>query len=225
MATADLLQTVLETKIDIREALRDKGMDVDIPFTKYADFIKGVPITSKDVVTTSNLEETLQVIADTKESIKAALIDEGMANDIPFTGYADFIETLTLDGGTTPEITIGKFVAVGDSSNKAAYSTNGIDWTAATLPSGADWQSVTYGNGKFVAIAYRSNKAAYSTNGINWTAATMPSSATWMSVTYGDGKFVAIAWGTNKAAYSEDGITWEATTLPSSALWLSVAYG
>jgi hypothetical protein len=38
----------------------------------------------------------------------------------------------------------GKFVAV-TNSNIAAYSTDGINWTAATLPSTASWQSVTYG--------------------------------------------------------------------------------
>jgi len=97
----------------------------------------------------------------------------------------------------------GKFVAVAsNNSNKAAYSTNGINWTAVTLPSSASWYSVTYGDGKFVAVAYNSNKAAYSTNGISWTAATLPSSANWYSVTYGDGKFVAVAINTDKAAYS-----------------------
>ena len=55
----------------------------------------------------------------------------------------------------------GKFVAVARDSNEAAYSIDGITWTAATLPSSASWWSVCYGSGKFVAVAYRSNKAAY----------------------------------------------------------------
>jgi hypothetical protein len=122
-----------------------------------------------------------------------------------------------------------KFVAVSSNSsfnsNIAAYSTNGINWTAATLPSSAYWQSVTYGNGRFVAVAYYSNKAAYSTDGINWTAATLPSSAYWYGVTYGNDKFVAVANGRNIAAYSTDGINWAAATLPSSTGWQSVTYG
>ena len=100
----------------------------------------------------------------------------------------------------------GKLVAVAY-TNKAAYSTNGINWTAATMPSSASWQSVTYGDGKFVAVASSSNKAAYSLDGINWTAATLPNTINWQSVTYGDGKFVAVA-STNKAAYSTNGINW-----------------
>jgi hypothetical protein len=124
----------------------------------------------------------------------------------------------------------GKFVAVANNSNKTAYSLDGITWTAATMPSSAVWESVTYGNGKFVAVASNNYRAAYSTDGITWTAATMPS-AVWISVTYGNGKFVAVANlngpfnYSNRAAYSTDGITWTAATLPSVAAWESVTYG
>jgi hypothetical protein len=68
----------------------------------------------------------------------------------------------------------------------AAYSTNGITWTATTMPSSEAWRSVTYGDGAFVAVAYYSDEAAYSTDGITWTASTLPSSADWRSVTYGE---------------------------------------
>ena len=112
------------------------------------------------------------------------------------------------------------------SGTSAAYSTDGINWTAATLPSSADWYSVCYGNGKFVAVSTTA-KAAYSTDGINWTAATLPSSANWKSVCYGNGKFVAVSSSSsvNKAAYSTDGVNWIETGLPSSAYWSSIAYG
>jgi glycopeptide antibiotics resistance protein len=119
-----------------------------------------------------------------------------------------------------------KFVTVAQSSNKAAYSIDGITWIAATLPSSANWVSITYGNGKFVTVAAGdSNKAAYSTNGINWTMSTLPSIANWLGVTYGNDKFVAVANGSNKAAYSTNGINWTASTLPSNAGWHNVTYG
>lgn len=98
-------------------------------------------------------------------------------------------------------------------------------WAANTLPSSADWESVTYGNGRFVAIAFDSNKAAYSYDGKTWTASTLPSYEDWQSVTYGGGKFVVVAQASNKAAYSYDGVTWTASTLPSSTSWYSVTYG
>ena len=121
----------------------------------------------------------------------------------------------------------GKFVAVASGpSDKAAYSTDGINWTASTMPSSANWVSVTYGDDKFVAVANNSYKAAYSTDGINWTASTMPSSEYWSSVTYGNGKFVAVTeHASNKAAYSTDGINWTASTLPGLGYWNSVTYG
>ena len=100
----------------------------------------------------------------------------------------------------------GKFVVMGASSN-AAYSEDGITWTATTMPSSTDWESVAYGNGKFVVVASDSI-VAYSEDGITWVQITTPSSP-WLSrVTYGNGKFVAVASNSNRVAYSEDGITW-----------------
>jgi hypothetical protein len=122
----------------------------------------------------------------------------------------------------------GKFVVVAgrsSRSDKAAYSTDGINWTASTLPSLANWQSITYGDDKFVAVGSSNRALAYSTDGINWTASTSPSYGSWYSVTYGDGKFVAIAYGLDRAAYSTDGINWTASTLPSSDNWQSITYG
>jgi hypothetical protein len=52
--------------------------------------------------------------------------------------------------------------------NKAVYSTDGISWTAATLPSSVNWTSIAVGSGKFVAIAGygSSNQAAYCNSSI-----------------------------------------------------------
>jgi hypothetical protein len=38
-----------------------------------------------------------------------------------------------------------KLVAITWNSDKAAYSTDGINWTAATMPSSVDWYVVAYG--------------------------------------------------------------------------------
>ena len=60
----------------------------------------------------------------------------------------------------------GKYVAVAYNSNAAAYSTDGITWTAATLPSSTNWVSVTYGNGKFVAVANNGVAASIDINNV-----------------------------------------------------------
>ena len=133
----------------------------------------------------------------------------------------------------------GKFVAIGDSSNVFAYSTDGATWTQGTMPSEQGWHSVCYGNGKFIAISTGmvntsnySDVFAYSTDGISWTEGTMPSKQSWISVCYGNGKFIAISngmidspKGSDVFAYSTDGITWTKGNLPSKQAWTSVCYG
>ena len=133
-------------------------------------------------------------------------------------------------GGSLPSVSTwssvtygdGKFVAI-NTSGKAAYSIDGINWTETTLLSSAILMSVTYGNGKFVAVG-ASDKSMYSTDGINWTETTLGSNA-WYSVTYGNGKFVTVAMNSDVSAYSTDGINWTASTLPSMEDWISVTYG
>ena len=98
----------------------------------------------------------------------------------------------------------GKFVAVGGSDDRAAYSKDGINWTLTTLPANKTWLSVCYGNGKFVAVSRTGNIAAYSTDGVNWTQTTLPNKLSWQSVCYGNGKFVAIVFGSKVAAYLKD---------------------
>lgn len=100
----------------------------------------------------------------------------------------------------------GKFVAVGGSDDRAAYSKDGINWTLTTLPANKTWLSVCYGNGKFVAVSRTGNIAAYSTDGINWTQiqTTLPTSAASKHVCYGTGKFVAIVFRSKVAACLKD---------------------
>jgi hypothetical protein len=133
-----------------------------------------------------------------------------------------------------------KFVAVAFGSNKAAYSTNGINWTE-TPPFGGS-SGIADGNGKFVAgsvaLHATSQGPAYttylvwSTNGIDWNATAISNMSwpmiigqrvPWNSITYGNGKFIAII--KFFAVYSTDGINWTEITLPSNADWRSVAYG
>jgi hypothetical protein len=134
-----------------------------------------------------------------------------------------------------------KFVAVSCKSDKAAYSTDGINWETASLPfkpNESEWMEcsgVCYGNGKFVAIitpnlnTYKNKddfkKILYSTDGINWKVAKLPVEALWSSICYGNDKFVISASGPNIAAYSTDGIKWKITKFPVEALWSKVCYG
>ena len=124
-------------------------------------------------------------------------------------------------------VTYGKglFVAVATSSNIAATSPDGINWTQRTLPASATWYAVTYGNGLFVAVGGGMTVIATSPDGITWTQRSAPVSATWRSVGYGGGLFVAVGTSSTIAITSPDGITWTQRVLPVSAGWYNVVYG
>ena len=115
----------------------------------------------------------------------------------------------------------GKYVAVG-SSGIQAFSTDGTNWTYATIQVTGDWKGVAYGNGKYVAVG-SSGIQAFSTDGINWQSATTQVAGNWNAVTYGNGKYVAV--GENKQAYSNNGTIWQLVASPLSGVWLSVTYG
>ena len=72
--------------------------------------------------------------------------------------------TLPLSGFESVTYGNGKYVAVAYNSNAAAYSTDGITWTAVTMPFSAYWQSVTYGNGKYVAVSNNNVAASLGAN-------------------------------------------------------------
>lgn len=124
----------------------------------------------------------------------------------------------------------GKFVAVANSSDISAYSTDGINWTQTTLPVSAKWADITYGNGKFIAIdsAKNSGVFSYSSDGITWYMNTtiISSRGTYIShIVYGNSKFVAVGVGVeNLAACSNNGIDWETNLIPTRACY-DITYG
>ena len=122
------------------------------------------------------------------------------------------------------------------SGNDYMYSTDGINWTAATFPNRNLWTNICYGNDKYVIVtgSINSNAFIYSTDGISWTEGTLPSKQYWKSICYGNGKFVAVGCdklsandssNSNAFIYSTDGISWTEGTLPSSQEWTSICYG
>jgi hypothetical protein len=68
-------------------------------------------------------------------------------------------------------------------TNVVAYSDNGINWIASTLPFSDTWRSVTCsGSGRFVAVAQGNTSGAYSDNGSTWSSMTLPSASSWFGV-------------------------------------------
>lgn len=122
---------------------------------------------------------------------------------------------------------VNVWVAVSaNSSNGAVSLDNGITWSQTTLPEGADWNSVAFGNGKFVAVGLSDStltQTIYSTDGINWTSGSYIGGCE--AVVFGNGRFVAIDGSTSSFA-SLDGVNWVEGDLPgNSASWKTITYG
>jgi hypothetical protein len=150
-------------------------------------------------------------------------------NDTNVAGYRATNPTGSFTSATLPSAAFwnlleygNNFVAIaslsgGAGSNKAAYSSNGVTWTAATLPTSNYWTGLAFNalSSTWVATAASTN-GAYSTNaGATWTAMSMPSSGAWFVASAGNG-FVANREGTTIAATSSNGFTWTTRTLPAT---------
>jgi hypothetical protein len=75
-----------------------------------------------------------------------------------------------------------------------AYSTDGINWTAATYPGTLEPNGLVYGNGIYVGVGiFESGDAiAISTDAINWDLIKGPTIGNWRTVTFGDNKFISL---------------------------------
>lgn len=124
----------------------------------------------------------------------------------------------------------GRFVAVSgytSFSTSAAYSTDGINWTASTCELGK-WIAVAYGNGLFCSVRSDATSSAQtSTDGVTWSAVTLAASTNWADIVYGNGVFVAKSDGSSGNTIfntSSNGSSWTS----SGALGFNagcIAYG
>jgi hypothetical protein len=125
---------------------------------------------------------------------------------------------------------VNRFVAIAKYAAVSGYSTDGITWSTAAMPSNDPWVDVTYGNNTFFATnGFGTASATSADGGATWTARSLPdyNDGGWYQAVYGD-KFVAVGKnmsGTGKAATSTDAITWTLRTLPGSYDWVLVTYG
>jgi hypothetical protein len=126
-------------------------------------------------------------------------------------------------GHLTPPTT---FVAVAYNSSASATSSDGVTWTARTMPSVRNWYAMAYGGGRFVIQGNGSTVGAYSTDGITWTTTALPQSSFWVQTGYGNSRFVT--QGQNAPAQfavsTDNGATWSGNS-PGSWAPSSAAFG
>jgi hypothetical protein len=128
---------------------------------------------------------------------------------------------------------ISYYVAVARATSTAAYSLDGINWTASNLGEVADWCDIAYGNGTFVAIAESDSsttfRAVTTNGGSTWATTSLGSGA--KAIAFGGTRFVAVEGNfSNSVAYSTGGVAWTVTTLPANddsteSNWVDIAFG
>jgi hypothetical protein len=133
------------------------------------------------------------------------------------------------DGSTVGKVSRFVAVAGGSANTTAAYSADGITWTAASIQTSATWVDVAFGGfggQKFVAISSDVTTVRVSGDGEVWDQTGTLTTTGFTAVAYGKNRFVAIKSGTSVTNYSTTGTgTWTAGALPSSSNWNSIAYG
>ena len=128
---------------------------------------------------------------------------------------------------------ISRFVAVaGTTANTtAAYSSDGITWSASNIVTSATWVDVAFGQQLFVAIASDVTTVRIgdpAADELTWNLTGTLTTIGFTAIAYGKNKFVAIKSGTDVTNYATSTTvtgTWTAGFLPSSSNWNSIAYG
>ena len=105
----------------------------------------------------------------------------------------------------SPELNL--YAVVGD--GKCATSSDGVTWTARTIPAGT-YNALAWNGSRFVAVG--NSVCATSSDGVSWTARTIPTGI-YNALAWNGSLFVAI--GNGVCATSSDGITWTARTIPT----------
>ena len=157
----------------------------------FHQFYSNIAITTTDAVTWT--QRTLPA----SSLWRASTFGGGLFVVIEQSGSMSLVstDTITWTQGSLPVSSAWKGLAYGngyfvasssDNASPGAVSTNGIVWTAVTLPPKTNIHfEIGFAVDKFVAVGSsltNTQLAGTSTNGTTWTATTMPSSATWSRV-------------------------------------------
>ncbi len=127
-------------------------------------------------------------------------------------------------GTNVPVTDTTMYVAIAEGGN-AAYSSDGVTWTASALPNSSNWRLVAYGADRFIALSNTSQATgAYSTDGITWQSLALPVSGQWVELLYGNNMFVAIS-SSEQIIYSTNGIAWQTTTAATPGNGNGLTYG
>ena len=109
-------------------------------------------------------------------------------------------------------------IAVINSGNKIARTTDGSTWSLITLPVTGVWRGVFHKNGVWILTRSDAANCLRSTDdGITWTTQTIPAARVLSVLSGFDNCWLASGSGTTSCIYSHDqGLTWTTANFPSS---------
>lgn len=190
----------------------------------YADNVHATAINAQNSANTAQSKaDSAYSLANTAYSnAQQAEATGSRAQSIALQNSSKLLTTSTVhhpyDNGTIWKKIIsgdGRYLAIertpstGASTNRYAFSSDGINWFQYTLSAVNYIMDATYGNGRFVVTTGGTqNRIYYSVDGVNWYVTDL-SSAGLHSIHSVDGKFVAAS--AQHMYYSEDGINWTHT--------------
>jgi hypothetical protein len=115
-------------------------------------------------------------------------------------------------------------MALGESTNVAKSTNNGISWTPSNSLFSRQWSDIAYGSNKFIACASQTNQIA-TFNGTSWSEQTIPSTQLWSKILYGNNTFLIINNSNTTSVISTDsGSTWSTSSTPNNG-WTAETYG
>jgi hypothetical protein len=170
-----------------------------------------VTTSGSSYVVVASATGTGYALGQTLRILGTALGGTSPANDLTIT-----LSEMASGPGADPT-SIAAITGAGTAvSTRAAYSENGVTWTATTLPSTANWSDVAYGNGLYVAVSSSGTRAAYTRDLITWNQSLLPIGAV-TKLAYGQGVFLGVNNANGVAWTTEDGVTWIERTVSDSA--------
>jgi hypothetical protein len=115
------------------------------------------------------------------------------------------------------------FVLTRYNSNVVYRSTNGVTWSASTLPFSTTWRWVQWVDALnlFVVIS-ELGRTAYSQDGITWFSGTLLPSVTWRSMVWVPEWRQIVAVGSGSVAMSRDGKQWRVVNNSTGRTLISV---
>ena len=213
------LDSTTRYRIETRTVVDDPGFTVASVNGPNADTWQFITYGDKFVAVSDGTSGTAYTSTSNDGATWTSAVDIGtdIISGIVYTGSKYVIAKKETSGaGTIDEI---------------LQSTDGINWTAITLPDTQFWTDIASdGAGNVIIIGGDSQVVAVSDdNGDTWSAESVGAgSESWSLASYGFGRFIFVDTATGNVAYSTDnGANWTTTSaaLTPGVDWNDVAYG